>query len=178
MTVARLAGRVAGGSTGPWVLLPGSLGRLRWSGSLRERVDTLPRGGDRPGPRPGGLDFQAPFPSAVYQPGGGVQDPVAERSGLGFGEVAVEGEQFQPGEQDLPGHRRGQPGGVDLVVKRGEMPQASVLAGADRVLDSGVDPVRGVDVGALPEPAFRGCGPVRCPQAVSPAVLSLEQGPL
>ena len=38
-----------------------------------------------------------------------------------------------------------------------------------------MDPVRGVDVGVLPEPPFRGGGPVRHPQAVPPAVLSLEQ---
>ena len=50
---------------------------LRWSGGLRERVDALPRGRDRIGPRPGRLDFQAPFPSASDQPAGGVQHPVA-----------------------------------------------------------------------------------------------------
>ena len=48
-----------------------------WSGGLRERVDTLPRGRDRIGPRPGRLDFQAPFPPAADQPAGRVQHPVA-----------------------------------------------------------------------------------------------------
>ena len=64
---------------------------LRWSGCLRERVDALPRGGDRIGPRPGRLDFQAPFPPAADQPGRGVKHPVAQRLGFGFGQVAVQG---------------------------------------------------------------------------------------
>ena len=34
------------------------------------------------------------------QAGGGVQDAVAQRLGLGFGEVAVQGEELEPGEQD------------------------------------------------------------------------------
>ena len=55
------------------------------------------------------------------------------------------------------------------------MAQPGVLARADRVLDPGLDPVGGVDVRVLPQPAFRGGGPVRHPQAVPPPVLSLEQ---
>src|SRR5207245_292972 len=49
------------------------LSQVRWSGGLRERVDALPRGGDRIGPWPGRLDFQAAAPPAADQPGG-VQD--------------------------------------------------------------------------------------------------------
>ena len=41
------------------------------------------------------------------------------------------------------------------------MADSAVFPGADRVLDPGVDPVRGVDVGGLPEPAFGAGGPVR-----------------
>ena len=73
-----------------------------WSGGLRERVDALPGGRDRLGPRPGGLDFQAAPPAAADQPGGGVQDAVAQRLGLGFGQVAVQGQQLEPGQQDRP----------------------------------------------------------------------------
>ena len=112
-----------------------------WSGCLRERVDALPRGRDRVSPWPGRLDFQAPFPSASDQPAGGVQHAVAQRLGLGPGEVAVQGQELEPGEQDLPGHRRGQPRGVDPEVKGREMAQAGILAGADRVLDPGLDPL-------------------------------------
>ncbi len=39
------------------------------------------------------------------------------RLGLGFGQVAVQGQELEPGEQDLPGHRRGQPRSVDPEVK-------------------------------------------------------------
>jgi hypothetical protein len=59
-----------------------------------------------------------------------------------------------------------------------QMPQAGVLAGADHLLDAGVDAVRGVDVGAVPAPAFGGSGRVCCPQAVPPAVAGPEQGRL
>lgn len=58
------------------------------------------------------------------------------------------------------------------------MPEPGVLAGADDVLDAGVDAVRGVDVGALAAPASRGRGQVRRPEAVAPAVGGLEQGQL
>jgi hypothetical protein len=46
--------------------------------------------------------------------------------------------------------------------------QPGVLAGADRVLHPGLDSVRGVDIGVLSQPALRGGGPVRHPQAVPP----------
>jgi hypothetical protein len=145
---------------------------------LRERVDALPRGGDRLGPRSGGPDFQAAAPSAADQPGRGVEHPVAQRLGLGLGQVAVQGQELEPGEQDLPGHRRGQPRGVDPEVKGGEMADSAVFPGADGVLDPGVDPVRAVDVGVLPEPAISAGGPVRGSQAVPPAIAGLEQGQL
>jgi hypothetical protein len=39
---------------------------------------------------------------AASQPGGGVQDPVAQGLGLGFGEVAVEGKQLQSSASTRP----------------------------------------------------------------------------
>ena len=93
--------------------------------------------------------FAANLPAAAapaaHQAGGGVQDAVAQRLGLGLGQVAVEGEELEPGEQDLRDHRRGQPGLVERVVVGGELADAGVFAGADGVLDPGVDPVAGVD---------------------------------
>ena len=77
MTTARLPGRVAGVPQAPvFSFLLAGTGSC-WSGCLRERADAPPRGGDRLGPRPGGLYFQAPSASAADQPGRGVQDPVA-----------------------------------------------------------------------------------------------------
>jgi hypothetical protein len=72
-------------------------------------------------------------------------------------------------------HRGVEPGLVDLVVVRGKVAEAGVLAGADDVLDAGVDAVRGVDVGALAAPALRRGGQVGGPQGVAPAVAGLEQ---
>ena len=44
-----------------------------------------------------------------------------QRSVLGgFGQVAVQGQELEPGEQDLAGHRRGQPRGIDPEVERRE----------------------------------------------------------
>src|SRR5436190_323228 len=57
-----------------------------------------------------------------------------------------------------------------------EVAQAGVLAGADGVLDPGVDPVGGVDVGALAQPAFRPGRPVGDPQGVAPAVHHSDAG--
>jgi DDE superfamily endonuclease len=65
-----------------------------------------------------------------------------------------------------------------LTLKSKEMAQAGLLAGADGVLNPGLDPVGGVDVGGLAQPARGGGGPVGGPQAVPPAVCGLEQGQL
>ena len=66
-----------------------------------------------------------------------------------------------------------------LILKswEGKWP-AGVLPGPDGVLDPGLDPVRGVDIGVLPQPALGGGGPVRHPQRVPPAVPGFEQGQL
>ena len=79
---ARLAGRVAGGSTGPGVSLFGGTGGV-WSGWVREVVDACPGAGDVGCPGPGSGDFQVALLSAVGQSGGGVEEAVAQ--GLGFG---------------------------------------------------------------------------------------------
>jgi hypothetical protein len=94
MTVARLASRAARVPRGPEVILPGSQDGLRLVRDLRKGVDALPGSGDRLGPWPGGLDFQAAPPAAAGQPGGGVQQPGAQRLGLGAGQVAVQVSSF------------------------------------------------------------------------------------
>ena len=153
MTVARLSGRVAGGSTGPWVsflarrdgFCAGQVGcGMAWT---RCQAVVISR------PGPGGGDFQGSAAPAADEAGGGVQDAVAQGLRLRFCEVAVQGQQLQPGQQDAGDHGRVEPRLVQPVVMRGEMPQAGVLAGADDVLDAGVDAVGGVDVGALAAPA-------------------------
>ena len=101
-----------------------------------------------------------------------------QRLGFGFGQVAVQGQEPAPGEEGLPGHRCGQPRGVDPEVYGGEVTQAGGFAGADGVLDPGVDPVSCVDIGGLSEPALGARGPVRGLQGVPAAVPGLEQGQL
>src|ERR1039458_3494679 len=59
-----------------------------------------------------------------------------------------------------------------------EMADSAVLPGVGRTPAPGVDRVAGVDMGALAEPASGVRGPVRGPQGVPPAVPGLEQGPL
>jgi hypothetical protein len=121
MTVARLAGRWPG-FHGPRGFLPWVAGTsCRWSGGLRECGDPGPGGGNGIGPGPGQGDFQLTAAAAAGQPGGGVQDPVAQGLWLGFGEVAVEGEQPEPGQQGRRGQRGSQPGGVEREVMGGEL---------------------------------------------------------
>src|SRR5208283_291424 len=99
MTVARLAGRWPGVPQAPGVLLPYRGIAFRWSGCLWQGGDPVPGGGDGLCPGPGGGDFQPPAAAAADQLPGGVQDPVTQGLGLGAGEVAVQGDEPQPGQQ-------------------------------------------------------------------------------
>src|SRR5215813_5335705 len=99
MAWARLAGRVAGGSTGPRGLAVRWDGYWWWSGCLWEVVDAGPGAGDVGCPGPGSGDLQVALSSAVGQSGGGVEDAVAQGFGFGAGQVAVQGDQCQPGQQ-------------------------------------------------------------------------------
>src|ERR1017187_6485203 len=110
-------GPVAGGSTGPWgCSFHDRRSAACWSGGLREGLDAGERGGDRGGPGPGRGDLEAAAPGAAYQPRGGVQDAVADGLRLGFGEVAVQAQVCEPGEQGGGGQGGGQPRGVDREV--------------------------------------------------------------
>src|ERR1700722_12334304 len=125
------------GSTGPGgpFFLAGT--GFSWSDWVRYRLDALPGGDDLVGPGPGGGDLEGPAASAADEAGGGVQEAVAQRLRLCFRQVALQGQQLQPGQQDAGGHRGVEPGLVDLVVVRGEMSQPGALPGADDVLDAG-----------------------------------------
>jgi hypothetical protein len=125
---------------------------------MRHRVDALPGGDDVAGPGPGRGDLEGSSASAVDEAGGGVQDAVAQGLRLGSGEVAVQGDELQPGEQDAGGHGGVEPGGVQSVVTRGEVAEPGVFSGADDVFDAGVDAVGGVGVGALPAPSLVASG--------------------
>src|SRR6266516_6898665 len=78
VTVARLPGRVAGGSTGPGVSFRDHWDRAAgWSGRVGEGGDVVPGGDDVIRPGPAGLDFQLPSAGAAGD-SGGVQDLVAQ----------------------------------------------------------------------------------------------------
>ncbi len=56
--------------------------------------------------------------AAVGDPGGDVQEPVAQPFRFGGGEFAVEEQQLGPGEQVTCGQREFEPGGVDREDSR------------------------------------------------------------
>jgi hypothetical protein len=90
MTVARLPG--PGGQGFQWAReFPSLLGGtgLCCSGGVRDDLDALPGGDDFLCPGPGGGDFQGSAAPAADEPGGGVQDVIAQRLRLCPGEVAV-----------------------------------------------------------------------------------------
>src|ERR1035437_6794386 len=122
------------GSTAPgFPSLLGGTGSC-WSGGGGDGLDALPGGDDRICPGPGPGDLQEPAPPAADEAGGGVQDAVAQRLRPRPGQVAVQGDELQPGQQDAGDHGRVEPRLVDLVVVRGEVAEPGVLAGADAVL--------------------------------------------
>jgi len=84
-------------------------------------------------------------------PGGDVQQPVAQCLGFAAGELAVEQGGLGPGDQ--VGGQQGElePGGVEVELAGREPAQPGDLAGADAVLDPGVRPVPGLQVGQLPD---------------------------
>jgi len=81
-----------------------------------------------------------PAALAFDDPPGGMQDLVAQSLWFRFGQVAVEGEEPQPGQQ-ITGDGGGlAPGGIDLVDGRWQMSQAGAFRAADPVLDPGLRP--------------------------------------
>jgi hypothetical protein len=70
-------------------------------------------------------------------PGGDVQQPVAQGLGLGEGECAVQQQRLGPVQQVLGGQDQLQPDGVAAQEVEGEVAQAGGLGGTDAVLDAG-----------------------------------------
>jgi len=86
-----------------------------------------------------------PAALAFDDPPGGMQDLVAQSLWFGFGQVTVEGEEPQPGQQ-VTGDGGGlAPGGIDLVDGRGQMSQAGAFRAADPVLGPGLGTVAGLE---------------------------------
>ena len=89
---------------------------------------------------------------ASGDPGGDVQDPVAERMDLAAGQYrgVVEGDQLGPGDQVDRGEHDLQPGSVQRGGVAGQVPQPGGLGLPDPVLDPGVLAVAQLQPGGLP----------------------------
>src|SRR5258706_14331432 len=96
MSVARLAGRVAGGSTGPVVSFLPCGWYSCWSAGLGQGGDPCPGGYQRVGPGPCGGDFEVPAAATADQARGSVGQPVAQGLRLGDREDAVPGGWLEP----------------------------------------------------------------------------------
>ena len=91
-------------------------GRRLASGGSGNDHDPAERLDDLVGPRPAAGQPELSAPAAADEAGGDVQHPKPQRLGFGGGQVAVEGEQPQPGGQ-IGGHGDDlQPGLVDGVL--------------------------------------------------------------
>ena len=73
-------------------------------------------------PRANGVDSDLGSALAVDEPGGDVQQPVAQQFGLGLGQVAVQEGGLGPSDQVGRGQRELQPGLVDLELSDGNRP--------------------------------------------------------
>src|SRR3954447_2014655 len=100
--------------------------------------------------------------------GGGVQEPVADRLPLGWGQLGsvLQEDGLGPGEQVSGGQSELQPDGVDREELGRQAPEAGVLGLPDAVLDPGVRAVTGFQERQLPDPGVGGDG------LVAPAVSS------
>src|SRR5216683_6422675 len=99
MSVARLAGRCPGVSTVPDAPFRAQGWYSCWSGGVGQRGDPCPGGYEGVRPGPGRGDLEVPAAAAAGQAGGGVEQSVAQGPGLGAGQVAVQGDQLEPGDQ-------------------------------------------------------------------------------
>ena len=133
-------------------------------GSGEGGADAVPGGGDGGGSPPGAVQAQSGLPGCAGDPGGHVQDPVAECGDLAAGHVGFVGEadEFAPGDQVGRGEHDLQPGVVGRPGMAGQVPQAGRLGLADAVLDPGVLPVPQIQSGQLAgHRADRGVGDER-----------------
>src|SRR4029450_12705150 len=101
-----------------------------------------------PGPMFGDPDEQ--FALSAGDPGGDVEQPVAQRLRLALGQIAGQYGGLGPGDQVGRGQGELEPGGVDREHPGREPADAGVLCAADPVLDSGVGAVPGLQMGELP----------------------------
>ncbi len=107
-----------------WALAGGSAGR--W-----ERLQARECGGELGGPGLGGLEAQAGLAAAGRGPGGGVQQPVAQPFGIGFGDLAAEQQALRPDEQVVRDLDEFQPDAVVLKERRVRQIRSACRCGSD-----------------------------------------------
>ena len=91
------------------------------------------------------LEAQLAAAAVEREPGGDVQQPVAQPLGLGLGELAVEQQRLGPDDQVVREQHDLQPHLVERERLERELRQAGVLVVADAVLDVGVLAVAALD---------------------------------
>ena len=80
----------------------------------------------------------------MNEPARDVQQPIPERLWFGLGQVSVESQHLEPGDQVGGDHGQRQPGLVDAELPRREPAQAGVLGVTDPVLNPGMGPMPGL----------------------------------
>ncbi len=113
------------------------------------------RGGQLGGPWPVFVDLELPGAGGAGEPGGDVQQPVAQRRRLAAGQFAVQAEHLGPGEQVGRGQAQFEPDLVLVIAATRQVAQPCCFPAADAVLDAGVGAVPYFQVGQLP---VRGVG--------------------
>jgi hypothetical protein len=134
--IAAVAGRLFGVSVGRWLVSAGG----GW-----QRFEAREGGGELGGPWPCALKVELRAASGERQPGGDMQQSVAQPLGLGLGELAVEQQRLGPDDQVVREPHDLQPRLVERELLERELGQAGVLVVADPVLDVGVLTVAALD---------------------------------
>src|SRR5213076_3302121 len=96
---------------------------VRWAGLAAHRQGPEPakRGDQVGGPGPGAIDPDDDAAGVMDDPAGGMPQPVAQRLGLGDGEVAVQQQRLRPADQGLGDHDQGEPGVVGGKAPEGQV---------------------------------------------------------
>ena len=113
---------------------------LGWGGSGECRAKPIKAEGELLGPRPGAIETEMHDPSATREPGGHVQDAVAERGDLaaGNGRVVGEADELRPRDEIGGSEHALEPGVVLGCLLAREVAEPGGLGLADPVLDAGV----------------------------------------
>jgi hypothetical protein len=120
------------------------VGGIAGSGGRRNDHDPAERLDDPVSPGPAGRETESSEAAATGESGRNVQDPESQQLRFGVGEVAVEGEELQPGDQVGGDRGKLDPGLVDRVFPGWEPAESGFLGGLDAFLNPGMGAVPGL----------------------------------